>query len=98
MPVIGWLIMQAVSGEANAFDLAKLPPARSCTSGSSGDIVVCGDRSRYRLEDLPDGRFEDKPLRADMRIGNAQAGLRVETKELPGAISQRVMVKLKLPF
>ena len=94
----GWLLLQAISGDAAAFDLAKVPRPNACGSGGAGDIVVCASRERNRLEDISRPEFEDKPARADMQIGRVKAGVRIETEELPGAFSQRVMVKLKLPF
>ncbi|WP_375397009.1 hypothetical protein [uncultured Sphingomonas sp.] len=83
------------------FDLAKVPPRPAAKCGSSGDdIVVCARKDaamRYRYQRLPDDDEGSAVPRAETAIGNVKASVEVERKDLPGAASNRVMVKLKLP-
>lgn len=81
------------------FDLRTTTPCPS-----AGDaIVVCATRrddERFRLRPLDAGRFEAKPPRAETGIvGDLRGGVGTEHVEFGnGAVSNRVMLKLKLPF
>lgn len=92
---------EAPLGDAQAFDLARLPAEQRCDAQSPADILVCASRSladRQRLSTLPDDQFAERPARAEVSVGSGTLGATVEQHTLPGAVSNRVMVKLKLPF
>jgi hypothetical protein len=92
------------------FDLARYRPAeaasgvRACAGGAGGpeEIVVCGRRRQGG--DYPMAQWERvfavRPLTAETGVsGDVRAALNVESVELDrGAVSNRVMVRLKLPF
>jgi hypothetical protein len=83
------------------FDLQRLAGSQRCIARGENDILVCGhlstsDRQRIRVE--PE-RYVDKPLVAEVTLPNGwKASLNASSAELPGAISKRAMVTLKIPF
>jgi hypothetical protein len=83
------------------FDLQKLAGTQRCVARGENDILVCGhlstsDRQRVRAE--PE-RYVVKPLVAEITLPNGwKANLNATSAELPGAISKRAMVTLKIPF
>lgn len=93
------LIVQASAATAAPGDL-RLAQPRACI-GSGDEIVVCGRRSedeQFRLRPLPPS-FEPAPLRATMGLGSGTLGVEGEQQSFAnGSTSQRVMLKLKLPF
>lgn len=92
------LIVQASAATA-APDL-RSGQSKACT-GSADEIVVCGRRTedeQFRLRPLPP-KFEPAPLRATMGLGSGTLGIEGEQQSFAnGATSQRLMLKLKLPF
>lgn len=80
--------------------------SRSCRSSDGMEIVVCGHRGgeqRYRLRTLPGG---NSPVRAEMRaFGNSKVAVEAD-RVLMGEperimsirMSQRAMIRLKMPF
>lgn len=83
-----------------SFDLRRLPPREG---REAGEIVVRGQRGadmRFRLEPLPAARFEEPPLRAEVPvIGDAMVSAEGESVGVgPGVVSNRAMVRLKIPF
>lgn len=88
------------------FDLKTHKPApdpegaAACAQQNASDIVVCGRRGQgYRVPEL-DGRYDEKPLRAEIGIGGG-ATLRgyVESVEFPnGQVSKRAMIGIKTKF
>lgn len=99
------MLLQAAADPApplpERIDLTRLLGKRECDRESKGDeIVVCARRSLkepFRLEPLPD-IYEKQPLRAETMIGPVGAGVLVEGTTVGGFTSNRVMVRLKLPF
>lgn len=93
------LIVQAIAAIAAPGALRSAQPA-ACT-GSADEIVVCGRRTedeQFRLRPLPP-RFEPAPLRATTGLGSGTLGIEGEQQSFGnGATSQRLMLKLKLPF
>ena len=105
---MSWSLMLALQALAPitapavaAFDLGAVVPRKDCASNAE-EIVVCGspgDAGKYRLRLVPSAEFDEKPLSATMRIGNASAGLHGATETFPnGSVSNRVMVTVKVPF
>ncbi len=83
-----------------AFDLRQLAGSRRCGARDENDILVCGmsTSERQRVRPEPD-RYPDKPLVAEITLPNGwKANLNASSAELPGAISRRAMVTLKIPF
>ena len=91
------LVLQLLTGTTfDDFDLKDVPPP-GC--GDPGAIVVCGRRRSNRLEPLPQEEFEQKPLKPETKIfGGGTAKAHVERKEFPGAVSNRAMLTVKIPF
>ena len=89
--------------EAIDFDLARVKPsdpADACDGRSQGsDIVICGRRKPPALPlDAMANIYEPKPLRAQLGLGGG-ATADVEQVGLPnGAVSKRLMVRIKMPF
>lgn len=92
-----WLLLQAAGPVADV--RAPVRPIR-CAPVEGDEIAVCGrgQQSPYRLQRLepppPDGPFR---VAADLG-GGKRVAIVAESKELPGAISRRAMVKLTVPF
>lgn len=90
------------------FDLARYRPAqegaRGCAGGPGGpeEVVVCGRRRQGG--DYPMAQWERvfaaRPLVAEIGIGgDVRAGVLVDSVALDrGAVSNRVMVRVKWPF
>lgn len=87
--------------EGSDFDLRAVNPPKTCTSKGE-EIVVCGRKDNdetFRLRTLPPSRFDPKPLRATVGLGTGTLGIEGDQKTFPnGEISNRVMLKLKVPF
>ncbi len=84
-----------------SFDLRAYPAPAPCSAVDTDDIVVCGRplRDRYRLPQLDTARFESNG-KAEISIkGNLTGAAEVESAEIaPGIKSNRMMLRLKLPF
>jgi hypothetical protein len=87
------------------FDLARLRPVEfglgRCGRADPSAIIVCGRRSRgaYPLGDMA-AIFEPRPIRAEAGFGGNLIG-RVfgQSVELDrGAVSNRAMIGIRLPF
>ncbi len=88
------------------FDLRPRVVGDACAAGrpatDEDEVLVCGRRdaaSRYRLVPLDTSRFESD-LRAEATIvGDLKGAAELDRQELaPGLVSNRVMLRLKLPF
>ena len=94
------------------FDLARYRPgvggegdaAPACRgrAGGPGEVVVCGPRrsgGAYPFAEMA-RRYAVRPLMAETGIvGNVRGDVHGETVELDrGAVSQRAVVRLRLPF
>jgi hypothetical protein len=90
------------------FDLARYRPAedgaRACAGGAAGpaEVVVCGPRRRGGDYPLAQWAriFAPRSLVAETGIaGNLRGDVHAESVALDrGAVSNRVMVRLRLPF
>lgn len=81
----------------------KLRSTRQCRSDpdSSDDVVVCGrvDQEQFRLRPLPD--LYEKPglSRAETSLlGDVKIAAETEQANVGGIPSNRIMLRLKLPF
>jgi hypothetical protein len=114
MSLAWFLAFQAAAAPAPApgplqldFDLARLAPAelgmtgRPCDRGGPSAIVVCGRRTAgaYPLAEMA-RIFEPGRLVAETRLaGNITGNVHVESVAMDrGAVSNRAMVGLRLPF
>lgn len=88
------------------FDLKSTVISKSCTFDPSriddDEILICGRRDandRYRLKPLDTARFEPNKKAETTLIGDLKGAAEVESKEIaPGLTSNRIMLRLKLPF
>jgi hypothetical protein len=90
------------------FDLARVRPIDSdlgrlpgnCRRGPDEEVVVCGSRPRgeYPYAEM-ERLFRIRPIRAEMRIGSMTGRAYVEQAAGDrGAVSNRVMFGIRLPF
>ncbi len=94
------------------FDLSRVRPFEvgdaatqaplNCRTADDSEIVVCGRRpagGAYPLEEMA-RMFAVEPLLAETRLfGNAAGRVEVESATLGrGEVSNRIMVRLRLPF
>lgn len=89
---------EAPAGAVDKRYVAAVP--RHCPSAPEGQIVVCGtDPDSFRLKPVA-GDFHNDPVRAEMGIGaNTKLDIHLQSATLAGgAISNRVMVGLKIKF
>jgi len=64
------------------------PPADGCDSRAADEVVVCGSKDldkRYRLQSPDDARYQQKPIRAETKIGNATLALRADPRRADDA-------------
>jgi hypothetical protein len=92
------------------FDLSRLRPDEfaldrlpgSCRRGAGEEIVVCASRpsrEAYPYAEM-ERLFRARPIRAEMRLGSNMTG-RAYLEQGPGdrgAVSNRVMFGIRLPF
>lgn len=88
--------------ELASFDLRNVPrpTATDCDAATlrPNDIVICARRAEAAPDD---GRYQQDSLvpRAEVAIGNSRLSMDAEQVELSrGEISQRAMLRLKIPF
>jgi hypothetical protein len=71
-------------------------------NGNGDEVVVCGRRDpyRYRLKPLPDQQEAAALPKAETTLfGNVKGSATVDKQQMPqGAVSNRVMLHLKMPF
>ena len=83
------------------FDIASLRARSRCAPGAGSEIVVCGNRGGggYRIEETA-RRHEPRPPVAQFGLGGGATGrIYVESAPLDrGAVSNRVMFGIRLPF
>ena len=79
-------------------DIAKVQPRSGC-DGSGGDIVVCGRTSpeRYRLRPV-EPRYVEAPVRAATKLGGGTVSAEAVQRDLPGAKSQALMLRWRVPI
>jgi hypothetical protein len=64
------------------------PPTDGCDSRDADEVVVCGSKDldkRYRLQSSDDARYQQKPIRAEAKIGNATLALRADPRKADDA-------------
>ena len=90
------------SAAAAAPSHVLLHPTGGCDNhGSNSEVVVCGDKdvdARYRLRPVDGTRYQDKPLRAETKLGGGTAALAAAPVKVGGWQSNRIMITLKFPF
>ena len=91
------LIMQAVTGP-----VLPTPPALRAVPECKADgdaVVVCGRReSPYRLKPVPP-RYEDPTIpKAEIGVLGGKLAAETEAASVGGFVSNRAMMRLKLPF
>jgi hypothetical protein len=77
------------------------PAPRCGTAGPDGEVVVCAaPQEAFRLRPLPDRYDADAPAlpRAETKIGNATLAAEGEQAGVGGFVSNRAMMRLKVPF
>jgi hypothetical protein len=78
------------------------PPTDACDSRAASDeVIVCGSKDadqRYRIKPDDNPRFVEKPVRAQVKLGNGTAGLAGQSASVGGFQSNRMMLMLKFPF
>jgi len=101
------MVIGLQAGTAAAGPPTPLPApiriVRPCpSSDEGGDVVVCarpGEADRYRLKPLPATAAGDALPRAEMRVfGKAKVSAETEAASVGGFVSNRAMVRLKVPF
>jgi hypothetical protein len=80
----------------------RLTPRADCPVGDGGDIVICArkDNDQFRLKPLPE-RFSREPARikAETKLSaNTTLSAETEAGDVGGAISNRLMARLKVGF
>ena len=94
-------VAAAVPDLPGSFDLRTYPAPAPCSTPKTDEIVVCGKplRDRYRLPPIDSTRFESN-AKAEMGIkGDLTGAAEVESAQIgPGLKSNRMMLRLKLPF
>ena len=78
------------------------PPTDACDGRAANDeVVVCGSKNadqRYRIKPDENPSFVEKPVRAQVKLGNGTGGLSGQSVSVGGFQSNRVMLTLKFPF
>lgn len=99
-----WLMQAATAlGAPVDFDLRRLPRPDGCTPGNGAEIVVCATPDatpRHRLPPLAPRPAEPLLPRAEFGIvGDIRGAVENESVELPGGVvSNRLMLRMKVPF
>ena len=99
---VGLLVALQVAGPPHPGP-EKLWVARSCAKEAdpSDDIVVCGrvDQEQFRLRPLRERTVRLGIPRAETKVlGDLRATAEVEQSDVGGFPSNRLMLRLKLPF
>ena len=95
-----WLMLQAAPPAGPVADVRAPVRPITCAPAQGEEITVCGrgQQNPYRLQRL-EPPAPDRPIRAERDLGGGRTvAVVAESKELPGAISRRAMVRLTLPF
>ena len=100
------MILQAATSADHAPPVTLTLPASAvvatCSPADGGDILVCGRRDaagRYRLPPLDSARFAPRGHAETTLTGDLKGAAEVESREIaPGMTSNRIMLRLKLPF
>jgi len=105
MTMAALFLMQAAAalGAPVDFDLRRLPRPEGCAPGAGEEIVVCASPDqtvRHRLPPLASRPVEPLLPTAEFGIvGDIKGAVENEAVELPGGVvSNRIMLRMKLPF
>ena len=105
MTMAALLLMQAATalGAPVDFDLRRLPRPDGCAPGTGDEIVVCAvpdPTPRHRLPPLAPRPVEPPLPKAELGIvGDIRGAVENEAVELPGGVvSNRIMLRMKVPF
>ncbi|RYE04210.1 MAG: hypothetical protein EOP61_01500 [Sphingomonadales bacterium] len=81
-------------------DATRLTAPAPCNPNGD-EIVVCGtsDMSRFRVDQLDDARWAEKPVRPTVKLpGGGDLTVRAEQRSLPGASAPAAFVTLRVPL
>jgi hypothetical protein len=103
MSLVTALLMQATLAPPDIdFDLRHVPAPAACTPGRGDEIVVCGrlDSGEHRLSPLPDTTYAEAPPKAETKLfGDVVGSAVMEAEEVAnGVVSNRIMLRMKIPF
>ncbi|MFM2410516.1 MAG: hypothetical protein RL481_1344 [Pseudomonadota bacterium] len=90
--------------ETLKIDILIKQPEPECAPAVSDEIIVCAepeDNERYRLRPIPNAKkLEEGESKAEFGIGDdATLAAESESEEIGGGvISQRLIIRLKVPF
>ncbi len=81
-------------------DLLGLGSARTCATGTSGEIVVCARRTPDpdRLQPLPEFTQSSLPKAEFKFLGQSRIAAEVDRKDFGRDVSNRAQITLKIPF
>lgn len=96
-PITIMLIAQSSVVGGIDFDLGKIPPPSGCAPGST-DIVVCARQRTEALGDLPQIELPAPPKAEINLFGDVKAAAEVESGNVGGFVSNRVMARVKIPI
>jgi hypothetical protein len=101
--MVAGLVQEFALGNSGGADLARLAGAGTCLPAAGSEVMVCGPRrggaGAYPL-DYWARIFAPRPIRAEMGLGGNVQG-RIYSEAVPmdrGAVSNRAMVGIRLPF
>jgi hypothetical protein len=98
--MLALVLLQAVAGPV--LPAAPRPASdRPCPADTSTDeVVVCGrrDNEQFRLRPLAEGPEAWRVPRAQLKVGDAALAAETEAASVGGFQSNRLMLRLKLPF
>jgi hypothetical protein len=77
------------------------PTADGCDRSAKDEVVVCADKDadkRYRLQPIDNGKYADRPIRAETRIAGGVLGIAGGQTSVGGFPSNRIMLNFKIKF
>ena len=102
--IVPGIVEQFAGGGSGGADLARTAGAAACLPAAGTEVLVCGPR-RGGPGDYPLAYWArvfgpEPPIRAEMGLGGNVTG-RIYSEAVPmdrGAVSNRAMIGIKLPF
>lgn len=101
MTLLALALQAAVMGPPADRPRPAAPAPRCGTTGPDGEVVVCAtSQESYRLKPLSDRYDADVPAlpKAETKIGGATVAAESEASGVGGFVSNRAMMRLKVPF
>jgi hypothetical protein len=77
------------------------PTTDGCDRSAKDEVVVCADKDadkRYRLQPIDNGKYADRPIRAETGIGGGVLGIAGAQTSVGGFPSNRIMLNFKIKF